>query len=154
MGTLITLLSNKVLVAALTWWGIAQLIKVPIHYAVNRKIDLRLWVSSGGMPSSHSALVCALATGVALQDGLDSPTFAVCIALAMIVMYDAAGVRQAAGRQAAILNTIIDELFQGHPISEQRLKELLGHTRFQVLVGALMGILGTLLMWQLWQFAS
>jgi acid phosphatase family membrane protein YuiD len=151
MSVLAVLLSNKVLVAALGWWGIAQLIKVPINYAVSRKIDLRLWVSSGGMPSSHSALVCALATGVALQDGLDSPLFAICVALAMIVMYDATGVRQAAGKQAAILNQIIDELFQGHPISEQRLKELLGHTRFQVVVGAVMGILGTLLMWELWQ---
>jgi acid phosphatase family membrane protein YuiD len=125
---------------------------VPISYAVNRKIDLRLWVSAGGMPSSHAALVCALATGAALQNGFDSTAFAICVALAMIVMYDATGVRQAAGKQAAILNQIIDELFQGHPISEQRLKELLGHTRFQVIVGALMGILGTLLMWEFWRF--
>lgn len=151
MAALAQLLSNQVLIAALTWWAIAQLLKVPIHYAVHRRIDLRLWVSAGGMPSSHSSLVCALATGVALTDGLTSPTFAICVALAMIVMYDAAGVRQAAGKQAAILNQIIDELFQGHPISEQRLKELLGHTRFQVIVGALMGILGTLLMWELWR---
>ncbi len=151
MTALAGLLSNQVLIAALTWWAVAQLLKVPIHYAVHRRIDLRLWVSAGGMPSSHSSLVCALATGVALTDGLTSPTFAICVALAMIVMYDAAGVRQAAGKQAAILNQIIDELFQGHPISEQRLKELLGHTRFQVIVGALMGILGTLLMWELWR---
>jgi len=104
------------------------------------------------MPSSHSALVCALATGAALQDGLGSTTFAICVALAMIVMYDAAGVRQAASQQARILNQIIDEMFQGHPISEERLKELLGHTRFQVIVGAAMGILGTLVMWRFWQF--
>jgi acid phosphatase family membrane protein YuiD len=96
--------------------------------------------------------VCALATGVALKNGLGSTTFAVCVALAMIVMYDAAGVRQAASAQARIINQILDELFQGHPISEQRLKELLGHTRFQVLVGALMGILGTLGMWAVWGF--
>jgi acid phosphatase family membrane protein YuiD len=152
MAALAALLSNKVLIAALAWWAIAQLIKVPISYAVNRKIDLRLWVSAGGMPSSHAALVCALATGAALQNGFDSTAFAICVALAMIVMYDATGVRQAAGKQAAILNQIIDELFQGHPISEQRLKELLGHTRFQVIVGALMGILGTLLMWEFWRF--
>jgi acid phosphatase family membrane protein YuiD len=151
MSTLAALLSNKVLVAALTWWAVAQLIKVPINYAVSRKIDLRLWTSSGGMPSSHAALVCALATGVALQDGFNSPLFAMCVAFAMIVMYDATGVRQAAGRQAAILNVIIDELFQGHPLSEERLKELLGHTRFQVIVGALMGILGTLVMWEVWR---
>jgi len=152
MTALAQLLSNRVLVAALAWWGIAQLIKVPINYAIQRKIDLRLWVSSGGMPSSHSALVCALATGVALRDGLNSSLFALCVALCMIVMYDATGVRQAAGKQARIINQIIDELFQGHPISEERLKELLGHTRFQVIVGALMGILGTLAMWVFWDF--
>ena len=151
MSALAALLSNKVLVAALTWWAVAQLIKVPINYAVNRRIDLRLWTSSGGMPSSHAALVCALATGVALHNGFNSPLFAMCVAFAMIVMYDATGVRQAAGRQAAILNVILDELFQGHPISEERLKELLGHTRFQVIVGALMGILGTLVMWEVWR---
>jgi acid phosphatase family membrane protein YuiD len=152
MAAMAALLSNKVLVATLAWWAIAQLVKVPVHYAVHRKIDLRLWVSAGGMPSSHAALVCALATGVALQNGFGSTAFAICVALAMIVMYDATGVRQAAGKQAAILNQIIDELFQGHPISEQRLKELLGHTRVQVLIGALMGILGTLAMWEYWRF--
>lgn len=151
MSALAALLSNKVLVAALTWWAVAQLIKVPINYAVNRRFDLRLLTSSGGMPSSHAALVCALGTGVALQDGLSSPLFAMCVAFAMIVMYDATGVRQAAGKQAAILNVIVDELFQGHPISEEKLKELLGHTRFQVIVGALMGILGTLVMWEIWR---
>jgi len=152
MAVLAALFSNRVLVAALSWWAIAQLIKVPINYAIQRKIDLRLWVSSGGMPSSHAALVCALATAVALKDGLSSPMFAICVALAMVVMYDATGVRQAAGKQAAILNVILDELFQGHPVSEERLKELLGHTRIQVIVGALMGILGTLAMWAVWEF--
>ncbi len=150
MSFLAELLSNRVLVAALSWWAIAQLIKVPINYAVQRRIDLRLWVSAGGMPSSHAALVCALATGVALRDGIGSSSFAICVALAMIVMYDATGVRQAAGKQAAILNVILDELFQGHPISEERLKELLGHTRIQVIVGALMGIVGTVAMWMVW----
>ena len=151
MAALAALFSNKALIAALMWWTIAQLVKVPVNYFVHRKIDLRLWVSAGGMPSSHSALVCALATGAALQDGLGSTTFAICVALAMIVMYDAAGVRQAASQQARILNQIIDEMFQGHPISDERLKELLGHTRFQVVVGAAMGILGTLVMWRFWQ---
>jgi acid phosphatase family membrane protein YuiD len=152
MAALAALFSNKALIAALMWWTIAQLVKVPVNYFVHRKIDLRLWVSAGGMPSSHSALVCALATGAALQDGLGSTTFAICVALAMIVMYDAAGVRQAASQQARILNQIIDEMFQGHPISDERLKELLGHTRFQVVIGAAMGILGTLVMWRFWQF--
>ncbi len=138
---------NRVLFFALLWWAIVQFIKVPIYYAVHRRLNLGLWFSAGGMPSSHSALVCALATGVALHDGLDSTAFAICVALAMIVMYDAAGVRQAASIQARIINQMMDELFQGHPISEQRLKELLGHTRVEVLIGALIGILGTLVLW-------
>ena len=152
MAALAALFSNRVLIAALTWWAVAQLVKVPINYAVHRKLDMRLWVSAGGMPSSHSALVCALATSAALEDGLGSTAFAICVALAMVVMYDAAGVRRAASQQARILNQIIDELFQGHPISDDRLKELLGHTRFQVIVGALMGIVGTLAMWRFWKF--
>jgi acid phosphatase family membrane protein YuiD len=138
---------NRVLFFALLWWGIVQFIKVPIYYASHHKLNLGLWFSAGGMPSSHSALVCALATGVALHDGLGSTAFAICVVLAMIVMYDAAGVRQAASIQARIINQMIDELFEGHPINEQRLKELLGHTRVEVVIGALFGILGTLVLW-------
>lgn len=139
---------NRPLFFALLWWAIVQFIKVPLYYAMHRKLNLGLWFSAGGMPSSHSALVCALATGVALHDGLASPTFAICVVLAMIVMYDAAGVRQAASIQARLINKMMDELFQGHPISEQRLKELLGHTRVEVFIGGVMGIAGTLLLWR------
>jgi acid phosphatase family membrane protein YuiD len=92
------------------------------------------------MPSSHTSLVCALATGVAIKEGAGSSVFLVALAFATIVMYDAAGVRRAASIQARILNQIIDELFQGHPISETRLRELLGHTPLQVFAGALLGI--------------
>lgn len=95
------------------------------------------------MPSSHSALVAALATAVGIQAGLDSPIFAISVVVAMVVMYDAAGVRRAASAQARILNQIVDELFQGHPIQEERLRELLGHTPFQVFVGAIMGVVLT-----------
>lgn len=138
---------NRVLFFALLWWAAVQFAKVPIYYAMHRKLNLGLWVSAGGMPSSHSALVCALATGAALRDGLSSTTFAICFVLAMIVMYDAAGIRQAASIQARIINQMIDELFEGHPISERRLKELLGHTRVEVFIGALIGLLGTLILW-------
>ncbi len=91
------------------------------------------------MPSSHSAMVVSLATGIAIRDGSGSNLFALALALAVIVMYDAAGVRRAASIQARILNQIIDELFQGHPISETRLRELLGHTPIEVLAGAALG---------------
>jgi len=101
---------------------------------------LRLLTSASGMPSSHSAMVCALATGIAIRDGSASSIFVVAFVLAVIVMYDAAGVRRAASIQARILNQIIDELFQGHPISETRLRELLGHTPVEVLAGAALGV--------------
>ena len=107
----------------------------------NRNITVRCRVTTGGMPSAHSALVGALATSVGLTMGWSSPDFAIACLFAIIVMYDAAGVRQAAGKQARILNQLIDELFQEeHNLNEERLKELLGHTPFQVLVGLSLGI--------------
>jgi acid phosphatase family membrane protein YuiD len=99
-----------------------------------------LLTSAGGMPSSHSALVCGLATAIAIKDGAESGTFALSFVLAMVVMYDAAGIRRWASIQARILNQIIDELFQGHPIGEVRLREILGHTPIQVAAGAALGI--------------
>ncbi|MBI4789069.1 MAG: divergent PAP2 family protein [Chloroflexi bacterium] len=135
------LLANRVAQATFFAWAIAQLLKVLIELIWRRKLNLRLLTSAGGMPSSHSATVCALATAIAMHDGMTSSLFAVSLVLATVVMYDAAGVRRAAGIQARILNQIIDELFQGHPISETRLRELLGHTPVQVVVGAALGIL-------------
>jgi len=134
--------SNRVLQATFLPWVIAQISKPIIEYLRKRKLNLRLLTTAGGMPSSHSALVCGLATAVGIREGLASTLFAVAFALAVIVMYDAAGVRRAASMQARILNQIIDELFQGHPISETRLRELLGHTPIEVVVGALLGIVG------------
>ena len=101
----------------------------------HRKLDLSLLWATGGMPSSHSALVVALAITVGIETGFDSPLFAVSAVLAMIVMYDAAGVRQAAGKQAAKINLIVEELLSGHPLNEEHLRELLGHTPLQVAVG-------------------
>ena len=94
------------------------------------------------MPSSHSALVVALAITVGIETGFDSPLFAVSAVLAMIVMYDAAGVRQAAGKQAAKINLIVEELLSGHPLNEEHLRELLGHTPLQVAVGGVVGFVG------------
>ena len=134
------LLANRVAQATFFAWAIAQILKVLIELIWKRKLNLRLLTSAGGMPSSHSATVCALATAIAMQDGTSSSLFAMSLVLATVVMYDAAGVRRAAGIQARLLNQIIDELFQGHPISETRLRELLGHTPIQVVVGAALGI--------------
>lgn len=138
----LTILDNWVLIVALAACLLAQALKLLVSLAQSRKIDVRSLVTTGGMPSSHSALVAALATGVGQKAGWASPEFAIATVFAVIVMYDAAGVRQAAGKQARILNQIVDELFQEKPeFNEDRLKELLGHTPFQVIVGSMLGIL-------------
>ncbi|KAI4355238.1 hypothetical protein L6164_004031 [Bauhinia variegata] len=117
--------------------------KVFLNFFAERKWDLRLLFASGGMPSSHSALCTALTTSVALCHGVADSLFPVCLGFSLIVMYDATGVRRHAGMQAEVLNTIVGALFQGHPISERKLKELLGHTPSQVFAGALLGFLVT-----------
>ena len=119
--------------------ALVQLIKFIALWIRQRRIDLRVLVQAGGMPSSHAAVVTALATAIGIREGTGSTAFALACILAAIVMYDAAGVRRAAGRQAQILNRILEDLYQGHPIAEGRLRELLGHTPFEVIVGALMG---------------
>ncbi|MFM7881265.1 MAG: divergent PAP2 family protein, partial [Microcystis panniformis] len=134
-------LHNQILLISLLACFTAQGLKALIELIRDGKVSLRYLVSSGGMPSAHSALVGALATGVGLQMGWSSAEFAIAALFAVIVMYDAAGVRQAAGKQARILNQIIDEMFQGgKEFNEERLKELIGHTPFQVLVGLSLGI--------------
>lgn len=132
---------NQVLLVSLAACFIAQGLKLVIELVKNQKVNLRALVETGGMPSAHSALVAALATEVGLTAGWASTEFAIAVVFAFIVMYDAAGVRQAAGKQARILNQIVDEFFQGdHHFNEERLKELLGHTPFQVIVGSALGI--------------
>lgn len=135
------ILDNRVLLVALVACVIAQLLKLMIEVIQNRKLSVQVLVTTGGMPSSHSALVTALATGVGQTVGWSSSEFAVATVFAIIVMYDAAGVRQAAGKQARILNQMIDELFNEHPeFNQDRLKELLGHTPFEVIAGSALGI--------------
>jgi uncharacterized protein len=135
------ILDNRVLLIALVACLIAQATKLVVELVVNQKVNLKVLVESGGMPSSHSALVAALAAGVGQTSGWASSEFAIATVFAFIVMYDAAGVRQAAGKQAKILNQMIDEFFQGeHQFAEERLKELLGHTPVQVIVGSILGI--------------
>uniref|UniRef100_A0ACD5H0P4 Divergent PAP2 family protein n=1 Tax=Desertifilum tharense IPPAS B-1220 TaxID=1781255 RepID=A0ACD5H0P4_9CYAN len=135
------ILNNRVLLVALSACLIAQALKLVVELVKNQKVNLRSLVTTGGMPSAHSALVTSLATGVGQTKGWGSPEFALATVFAIIVMYDAAGVRQAAGKQARILNQIIDELFhEKYEFAEERLKELLGHTPFQVIVGLMLGI--------------
>ena len=140
-----TLFDNRVLISAFLAWAIAQISKTIYELFRQRKLVISRLVSSGGMPSSHSALVTGLATATGRLDGVGSTAFAISVVLASIVMYDAAGVRRAVSLQARILNQMLDEAFAGHPIAEKRLRELIGHTPVQVFVGGLLGIVVGLL---------
>lgn len=135
-----TIFDNRALVAAFAAWLIAQISKTIYELVRYRKLRINRLVSAGGMPSSHSALVTSLATATGRLTGVDSVPFAVTFVLASIVMYDAAGVRRAVSIQARILNQMIDEAFQGRPFAEKRLRELIGHTPVQVIVGGLLGV--------------
>lgn len=140
------ILSNEILIAASTSWFIAQVVKTIIHLIVTKELRLERMVGSGGMPSCHSATVCALATSAGMVCGVDSPTFAVTVMFAIVTMYDAMGVRRETGRQAEILNEMMI-LFKemgkaGNKISAiDKLKEFVGHTPLQVLMGAILGII-------------
>jgi uncharacterized protein len=141
------ILENTILISAITAWVIAQLLKMLINFIIHRTFDLRFLISSGGFPSSHSATVSALALGIGKYYGWDSPIFAVASVFAMIVMYDAAGVRRAAGKQAEVINQLVEGLYhQMSHLSQERLKELIGHTPFEVFAGAIVGILVGLLL--------
>jgi acid phosphatase family membrane protein YuiD len=138
---MIALLTNPILIYSAIAFACAQVIKILIHYFRTHEVDWHLLVSTGGMPSSHAAYTCSAATAIAFRDGLNSSLFALAVVVAAIIMVDAAGLRRAAGDHATVLNQIIEELFQGHPISDEKLKELLGHTPTQVFLGALLGVL-------------
>jgi acid phosphatase family membrane protein YuiD len=140
MSVVLGLLANRVLLAAVLAWTIAQVIKVPLNYLLHREWDWSLLFSAGGMPSSHTALVTGIAIGVGLQDGFHSTTFAVAAVLAAVVIYDATGVRRHAGDHARVLNLMIDELLTGHPLAEKELKEVLGHTPREVVGGLVLGL--------------
>lgn len=136
------IITNKALIIPICSWAIAQLLKVLVVLIQQKQLELRYLVGSGGMPSSHSAFVSALATAVALIEGLGSVAFAISVILASVVMYDAAGVRQSVGKQSILLNRIIRELRLRRPMTEveRDLREFIGHTSFQVIVGSLLGI--------------
>jgi acid phosphatase family membrane protein YuiD len=137
-------------------WFLAQMVKVFLNLKRTGRIDFQYLVSLGGMPSAHTATVCALTTSIGLNAGFETPLFAVALALATIVMFDASTVRRAAGQQARLLNEIVEEIFKSHRVSHIKLKELLGHTRTEILVGMLIGIgvgLITNILWQILGFA-
>ena len=142
MGNVVNFLAgNLILNLAILAWAIAQGIKMLLVLFTKKKLDWHYIMSSGGMPSSHSAFVCACASSVGLMYGWSSPMFAIAAVVAIVVMYDAANVRKAAGEQAKILNYIMEHWTEMKPaIFGKELKELLGHTPFQVLMGGLLGV--------------
>ncbi len=147
MRVLFEIISNRTIQAAALAWAVAQGLKVLLTLAISQRFDRTRVLGSGGMPSSHSAMACAMVTTIGFREGFDSSLFALAFCFAGVVMYDAAGVRRSAGRNAAVINHLLDGL-QGNGIffDEERLKELVGHTPIQVFAGALLGILiGTLI---------
>ncbi len=137
----IELLRNKIFITTLSAWIIAQTIKVCIGVVSQRKFDFRWFVGTGGMPSSHAAGASCLATAVGLEYGFDSVYFALAASFAIVVMFDAQGVRRSSGKQAKILNKIMDDIYWQGRIKENQLRELIGHTPMEVIAGFLLGVI-------------
>jgi uncharacterized protein len=137
----------RFLLAPVVAWAIAQAAKVILTSMRQRRLNLRVLAETGGMPSSHAAIVMGLTTAVGKYAGVSSASFAIALIFSFVVMYDAAGLRRAAGRQAAILNRLVEDLMHMRGVQEQRLRELLGHTPFEVVVGGLLGFVVGLIPW-------
>lgn len=151
MEQLSLLIGNRILISAVSGWLIAQVLKTIIHFYFTKKFVAERLVGSGGMPSCHSATVCSLTTATGIQFGLGSFEFAVATIFAIVVMYDAIGVRRETGIQAKIINEMM-EIFTAmnkELSTEDKLKELVGHTPLQVLVGAILGIIIAILIMNL-----
>jgi acid phosphatase family membrane protein YuiD len=141
------LFENQVLIGTLAAWLLAQGLKPPMEYLRSREWKWRTLLSAGGMPSSHSALVVGATHGIGLFVGYDSPLFALAVAITMIVIYDAAGVRRQAGMHAERINVLFDELLHGHMWGENELREVLGHTPLEVTGGILLGMVVATVNW-------
>ncbi len=144
------LFNNYVLIAGLIAWGIAQIVKVPLEYLQTRSWNWALLLRAGGMPSSHSALVTAIAHSTGLFIGFGQPIFALAVALAMVVVYDATGIRRQAGKHAEMINAMVDDLTSGHPLKEEQLREVLGHTPLEAVGGVILGLVVAQGVWFLW----
>lgn len=147
MSVILEILGNRVIQAAALAWAAAQALKVMLTLAISRRFDKSRVLGSGGMPSSHSAMACAMLMTIGYREGFSSPIFALAFCFSGVVMYDAAGVRRSTGKNAAVINQLMDMLSgSGYTFDEKRLKELVGHTPIQVLAGALLGtLIGTLM---------
>ena len=141
MNTFLAIVTNKYIYTVFGTWFFIQAFKVIYDLVVDKKFNFKSILGAGGMPSSHSAVVCVLATLIGRSEGFSSPIFALSVVFAFVVMYDAAGVRRAAGKQAKLLNKLIETPGLKTEEVQERLVEVLGHTPFQVIVGALIGII-------------
>ncbi len=135
--------NNRVFQVAALSWFIAQTMKVIHTFIIKKRFDFTRFVGSGGMPSSHASFVMGLTTAVGLKNGWDSTYFAIALCMSLVIMYDAAGVRRAVGKQAIILNKMLEDVQDKKKkiITERRLKELIGHTPVEVIAGAILGII-------------
>ncbi len=140
MDNIIQIFHNKIFMTTLAAWVIAQSIKVTIGVIKEKKFDFRWFVGTGGMPSSHAAGASCLAAAIGLEHGFGSVDFALAAAFAIVVMFDAQGVRRATGRQARILNKITEDIYWQGRIKDDRLRELVGHTPIEVIGGFLLGV--------------
>ena len=148
---ILAVFQNKALIAGLVAWLLAQIIKMPLDYLYSRKWNWALLLTTGGMPSSHSSLLTATTFGIGLYHGFDTPVFAIAVAITMIVVYDAAGVRRQAGIHAQRINVLFDELLHGHMLNEKDLREVLGHTPLEVMGGILLGLIIATAQWLIWK---
>jgi acid phosphatase family membrane protein YuiD len=146
-NSLFAVFQNKVFIATILSWVTAQSFKIIINSIKEKKFNFRWVVGTGGMPSAHSAGAMALATSVGFQEGFSSTIFIATLVFAVVIAFDAQGVRRSTGHQAEILNKILDDIYWRRKIQEDRLKELIGHTPFEVFVGSFLGIvMATLVM--------
>lgn len=144
----LSLLFTPWFAASFSGWMVAQTVKMTISLVRTRRLDFAYLVSTGGMPSAHSAMVSGLAASIGLTEGFDSAIAVLAAGFAAITMFDAAVVRRAAGSQARILNQMMRDIFVQHKLSAQPLRELLGHTRLEVFAGMLTGIACAVLVWK------
>lgn len=132
--------SAEIIISGFASTFAAQVIKLAGYLVTHRRLNFKILSTTGGMPSSHTSGVVALTICVGLISGFETPVFAVAVGFSTVVMYDAAGLRRAAGRTAACMNKIMEDFYKGKPFEGERLKELLGHTPFEVFMGAMLGI--------------
>lgn len=148
---LFAIFQNKVFIAVMVGWLLAQALKIPTEYLRSRRWLWAMFFAAGGMPSSHTSLMVAGTLAIGLYHGFDNPLFGVAVGVTMIIAHDAAGVRRQAGKHAERINLLFDELLHGHMWSEDELKEVIGHTPLEVIGGIILGLLVAIVQWLVWR---